>query len=34
MRGVCGGKTAMNRGLRGEVKDAHLVGTIDKRSNI
>lgn len=28
------GETAMNKGFRGEVKDDHLVGTIDKRSNI
>lgn len=28
------GETAMNKGFRGVGKDDHLVGTIDKRSNI
>lgn len=28
------GETAMNKSFRGVGKDAHLVGTIDKRSNI
>lgn len=28
-----GMEIVVNRGFRGEVKDDHLVGTIDKRSN-